>query len=154
MAGNPQLELDMPVVEGGALTTARFVPRVGEELSRSAPIQFNFSPSVVFAGTRFVLASTEGLARELATARIESAQPGVNTHAALDVPTLRELLADNVSHLVAQNMLKEGRSQAEAARQIELLLGILDVLHDVRLTLSVGEDQLSLDFGLRLRWDE
>lgn len=151
MQGHPQLEIDMPAVEGMELAVARFLPRQGEEQSREAPIQFNFSPTVAFVGKRFVLASTEELARELASASTGSAVSKSNTILQLSIPVLGQVLADNYSHLVAQNILKEGHSKAEAERQIDLLLGILSVLRDINVHLDVTSQDLTLDVGLRLK---
>ena len=150
MEGNPALELDMPLAEGFQLVTSRFLPRDGDGQSREAPIHFNFSPTIAFAGKRCIIASTEGLARELAAAG-EQASAAVNTAAGLNFPVLKELLADNESHLVSRNMLEEGHTREEAERQIELLLELVGVLQDFSLQLTTDEGRLGLDVELQLR---
>ena len=149
MQGNPQLELDMPATEGFELVTARFLPRVGEEESREAPVQFNFSPTVAFAGKRFVLASTEDFARKLAAAA-SAESSSVNTFVEVRGASLHDVLADNVPHLVAKNMLEEGHTREEAERQIDLFLQLVDAVQDVRLELTNRDHQLGLEFSVRL----
>ncbi|MCA9052714.1 MAG: hypothetical protein KDA75_02705 [Planctomycetaceae bacterium] len=152
MEGNPQLELDMPAAEGFQVVTSQFLPRVGEEESREAPIQFNFSPTVAFAGNQFILASTEGLARELAQATTNGfPEKPANTSAVLQGVTLREVLTDNQEHLIAKNMLEEGHSHEEAEQQIGLLLKGLSVLDGLSLDLTNQDNFLGLDVEIRLR---
>ena len=70
MEGRPQLELDMDKLDNGAeLVTSTYVPEVDEEDSTRADILFNFSPSIGFVEERFVVASTDRLARELVIAK-------------------------------------------------------------------------------------
>ena len=65
MNGQPQLELDIEKLTDAELVTSTFIPEPDEERSLQARINFNFSPSVGFAGDRFVISSTRALAREL-----------------------------------------------------------------------------------------
>lgn len=150
MEGNPQLELDMPKTDGFELVTARFLPRAGEEHSREATLQFNFSPSVAFAGSRFILSSSEGLARQLAAAETTTTAPA-NTTMQLHVPVLQQVLRANESHLIAKNMLEEGHSREEAQQQIDLFLRALGVLRDASIELTTDNGHIGLDLKLRLK---
>ena len=113
--------------------------------------------TVAFAGPRFVLSSTEGLARQLATAPNRAAAQGdaaaANTTALLDFAPLRRVLADNRAHLVTQNMLKEGHTRDEAERHISLFLAFLGYLKDVQASLTNSGEALHLDLQFRLQDD-
>jgi hypothetical protein len=154
MSGQPQLELDMASGEGFDLVVARYVPPANRDPQAPLPIQFNFSPTVAFSGARFILASTEGLARQLAAAPSPppgEAAAGVNTSLHLNFGALRRILAANRSHLITQNMLQEGHSREEAERQVSLGLALLDHLLDFTLKLRQSEHSWELDLRLRLR---
>jgi hypothetical protein len=155
MNGQPQLELDMERDDRVELVTSRYLPEPSEADSRQARINFNFSPTLGFAGTRFVLSSTQELARKLTSAEERAAgevdRHPVNTAAQLDMSVLRDVLGDNVVQLVSQNMLEQGHTREEAERQIHLLFAALDRLEDVRLQLTVREDRIQVDASLRLR---
>lgn len=154
MNGQPQLELDMPAVDGVDLVTARFVLPARRDGDAPLPIQFNFSPSVAFAGSRFVLASTEGLARRLAAGTdaspTEDGPSAPNTSLRIDFASLRRILESNQTHLVTQNMLKEGHTRPEAERQIDLLFSLLDLLRDASLQLRCEAERLRLELQLQL----
>ena len=107
-------------------------------------IHYNFSPSVAFAGEYFIVSSTAGLARELAMAVAKTpAQPSAaNSTVALDIGGVSDALDDNRAQLVAQNMLTDGNTKAEAEKAIGDLLSLLAVARDARLDLIAGDGAL------------
>ena len=151
MNGQPQLELDIEKGEGNVeLVTSSYIPEKGEEKSDQAKIQFNFSPTVGFHEKRFVLASTRQLAREIAASPVETAnESSSNTIATLNAPVLKEVLNDNLSHLVAQNMIKEGRTREEAQERLEDLLTIISFFENASFDLKLADSQLRADFQLK-----
>ncbi len=158
--GNPQLELDVKSLDSGELITAAFVPEAGEVSGSEASdggakIYFNFSPSVAFAGDRMIIASTAGLARDLATAEEVAVQEGdsiVNLSAELSAGVLQAVLNDNVSHLMSQNMLKKGHTHDEADAEVNTLLDLLGLLKGAALTLTTNEHVLNLE--MEIQWAE
>jgi hypothetical protein len=119
-------------------------------------INYNFSPSIAFAGSRFVVSSTKELAKTLATAKAADRPPAdftrvVNTDAVLHFDALREILDDNRGQLVAQNMLSEGRTKEEAEKAIGVLLELVGWLDRAAVTLDTtpSELRLSLDIGIK-----
>jgi hypothetical protein len=119
-------------------------------------INYNFSPSIAFAGSRFVVSSTKELAQTLATAKAaDRPSPDstrvVNTDTVLHFDALRETLADNRGQLVAQNMLSEGRTKDEAEKAIGVLLELVGWFDRASLTLDTthSELRLSLDIGIK-----
>jgi len=152
MDGQPQLELGQQQQDGVELVTARYLPEVGEEDADDAPINFNFAPSIGFAGNRFIVASTTNLAEMLAApqSQADGQIDGVNTQARLDVGELREIIGENRSHLIAQNMLEKGHTRDEAEAEIGALELIASYFDDLSLTLATGGDRIDLILGLQL----
>ena len=149
MNGQPQLELDIERDNTLELVSSSYLPEKDEAKSQQARIQFNFSPSVGFQGKRFVLASTRTMARELAKAADAPASE-VNTLVELNASVLREVLNDNLSHLVSQNMLKEGATREEAELKLGDLLKFLSFFRDARLQLGARDGQLRARFQIQM----
>lgn len=153
MEGRPQLELDMDKLPGGSeLVTSTYIPEPEDEESTSANILFNFSPSVGFANERFVVASTDRLARELVTAQpaVRDAN-AVNTSARLTADVLKDVLDDNKEQLISQNMLQDGNSREEAEGVIQLLLEFVGYFEDSSLKLTTGNNTLAAKLALRIK---
>ena len=149
--GNPQLEMDMLKNGDVDLITSRYLPEKKDKDSTSAPIIFNFSPSVGFVGDRFVLSSTADLARQLSEVPgTESLETGVNTSLQLFVPAISESLADNREQLISQNMLQEGHSREEAEAAIGLLFEIVRSFKGAAMNLERTGQQLSLGLSLEV----
>ncbi len=150
--GQQQLELGMDTAgSGGQLVTATYVAEDDEQDADDAKIYFNFSPSIGFVGNRCVIASSKSLAKAL-TELGDSDQPTieVNTKANLDAQVLRDVLADNRSQLVAQNMLEEGHSREEAEAAIDLLLQVLDYVHGASASLETEDGHLKLKLSFEV----
>ncbi|MEZ5940027.1 MAG: hypothetical protein R3C18_01460 [Planctomycetaceae bacterium] len=150
--GQPQMELDFANEQGVDLVSAHYVPDAGQKNSQSAPINFNFSPSVAFFGDRFVVASTRKLAEQLIVA--ESAQSAENnqridnTLLSIDTHALSDALKDNRSQLVAQNMLEKGNSREEAQATINAILEFLKFVNAVDFSAATNTE--SGTFGIHL----
>jgi hypothetical protein len=156
MNGQPQLELDMEKSEAAQFVTATHLPDPNAKDPSHLKINYNFSPSIAFAGNRFVLATTSALAHALASATAASEAPHeatriVNTDGVLQAGVLREILADNREQLIAQNMLKEGHSKEEAERAIDVLLELVGWFDHAALSLETSANELraSLDVSLK-----
>ena len=152
MEGRPQFEMGMEKLDDAELVTATYVPEEDDAESTNADIIFNFSPSVGFAEERFVVASTDRLARELVSAQAPRvAAESANTTASLQAAVLKDVLEDNREQLISQNMLEEGNSREEAEAAIGLFLDFIDHLDDASLKLQAVDDNLSLKFQLRVK---
>jgi hypothetical protein len=152
MNGQHQLELGSEAVgSDGELVTATYVPEVGEEDSTDAKIVFNFSPSLGFVGDRCVVASSVPLARALIEHQ-ESEPEGTddNTRAKLHANVLRDVLADNRSQLVAQNMLEEGNTKEQAEANIDLLLQVIGYLRGANASLQTTDGTLRFQLSVEV----
>jgi hypothetical protein len=152
MEGQPQLDLGMIESDSATLVTATYIRPSDTPDSEALPIQFNFSPTLAFAGRRLVLSSTTELAETLIHARDGGQRPkaGVNTQAVLQAGTLNEVLRDNRSQLVAQNMIEKGHSPEQAEAEIDVLLQLIDLARDASMQLRSGEDRLAVEVEVRL----
>ena len=147
--GQPQLEMDMRKSETLDLVTSRYVPDKSQAGSSAAPLIFNFSPSVAFAGDRFVLASTAQLAEKLATAPNADDLTNVNTQMSLDADVAGAVLNDNRDQLVSQNMLEDGKSREEAEAAIDLLIQTVQRFTRANVMLENPEGSIGVRFLLR-----
>lgn len=161
MNGQPPLDLGMESIGEADLVTATYVPDRDERESRSAKIQFNFSPTVAFDGDRIIIASSTPIARKLIepnsdsenTNEVEAAVQDSNTAARLDVPPLKRILESNRSQLVANSMLEKGHGKEAAEAEIGLLLELLGFFRDVRLNLDVTDSQMALQVAVDVEAD-
>ena len=152
MNGQPQLDLDIEKRADYQLVTSSYVPEADQD-SKRLPIHFNFSPTVGFAGNRFVVASTKELARQLSVGDAAAApvdSQARNTAALADLASLRAVLADNRQQLIAQNMLEEGHTRAESQQEIEALLDLLGFVRDASMWFGRQENTLRLAVELTL----
>lgn len=157
--GQPQLDINSERTEATQIVAASYVPSPDEKKSGKGRIQFNFSPTAVFVGDKFILSSTEPLARELAQrlsaptpepGAENTPSPAANTLAIADAQILADVLRDNRSQLVAQNMLEEGRTQEEAEQAIDGLLTLVGAAKSARLSLITAGDSLRLEAHISL----
>jgi hypothetical protein len=156
MNGQPQLELDVEKTDAAEFVTATHLADADAKDPGSLKINYNFSPSIAFAGNRFVLASTKALAHSLATASVTEERPDdeartVNTDAVLHFDVLRNILADNRAQLVAQNMLAEGHTKEEAEAAIGVLLGLVGWFDQLALSLDTTATELQVAVDIKIK---
>lgn len=148
--GNPQLEMDM-VKEGEIdMITSRYLPEEKNAESTTAPIIYNFSPTVAFRGSRFVLSSTTALAKDLVSAEANVGESESNTSVRIFADSLRSVLEDNREQLISQNMLEEGHSREEAETAIGLLLELVGFVKGAGVDLNVEQDTIQLKMNLKV----
>lgn len=156
MDGQPQLELDMEKTDAGQFVTASYLPNAQVKDSPGLKINYNFSPSIAFAGSRFVVASTKALTHTLATAKAtdrlqDDVAAVINTDGVLLFDTLQEILSDNRGQLIAQNMLNEGHTKEEAEKKIDVLLKVVGYFDRLVLSLDTTPSELHLSFDVGLK---
>lgn len=156
MQGQPQLDLGFEQSGDATLITTSYVPPKDQQDRDAAPINYNFSPTIVFADDRMVISSTTELARTLADAKpvTASTESLPNTIAVLTAASLGDSLNDNKGQLVAQNMLEKGHGPDQAEAEIGVLFDILALFKDVELELDVRDGQLKLMTELKVRSNE
>jgi len=149
MNAQPQLDLGFEKTDQAQLVTATYLPEK-DPPAGGLKIHYNFSPSVAFVGDRFVVSSSQALARELAALLVADQPPALSSNAAAraDVAPLSQILHDNLGQLVAQNMLQEGHTKEEAEREIGDLLTLLDSVRDAALVVDAESDRLRVSLEL------
>lgn len=163
MQGQPPLELDSEKVEGIQLVTASYLPPEEGKKPAAGAIQYNFSPSLALIDSRMIIASTRGLALDLArgNAAAEAQTPpaaeaqttraaAVNSRLTIDVGPLRAALVDNRDQLIARNMLEKGHGREDAEREIDTLLKVAELWKGLDLRLQTTGDRLELLLRLGL----
>ena len=149
MAGRPQLEMDMEKINDVDLITSHYVPEKKDKNSTTADMIFNFSPSAAFSGEQFILASTDDLAKQLASApAARASESGVNTQLALHAAAIRDTLSDNREQLISQNMLEQGHSREEAEAAIDLVFEFVRCVKGAGITLRHEKDSLALQLNV------
>ena len=156
MNGQPQFDLDMEKTETAQFVTASYLPDPNAKDQVSSKINYNFSPSIAFTGSRFVVASTKAMAHTLATANSPNqppdvAAPVVNTDAVLHFSALRNILTDNRQQLIAQNILTAGHSKTEAEREISGVLDLVGGFDRMRVSLETTSSELHVSLEIALK---
>ncbi len=153
MQGQPQLDQDFEQTDSAILLTATYVPPREEDELAAVPINYNFSPTLAFAGERMIVSSSTQLARTLIglSAPSESNIKQPNTVAVLNADALADTLRDNKQQLVAQNMLEKGHGPDQANAEIDVLFDILALFKDVTVELDVDDGQLKLTTDVQLQ---
>jgi hypothetical protein len=149
------LELTSETIGEAVVVSTQYFPApqaATTEARKSAAIHFNASPTAVFLGDRFILASARPLALSLLEdVRRDSPAGGeINTQISVDGQVAQAALADNREPLVARNMLSKGHDRPAAEREIDALLALLKNFQGSLLRLETADKQLNLSFEVSL----
>jgi hypothetical protein len=145
MEGQPQLDLMSETSENSSLYWGEYVVDADRKYENGLPIQFNFSPALAFVGDHMILSSTTKLAKQLILHpdRIVSDQTSSNsslhTEFVISAESVQQALVANRDSLIAQNMLEKGHSRVEAVKEIDTLMGILELLDEFKLEMAFAE---------------
>lgn len=153
MNGVDPFDVNAERSDGLVVVTAEYLPPKDEALRKAAPPQFNASPTAIFIGDKFILASSKSLAMEvLDSVRKEpAAVKEVNTAIRADLEVLHATLADNTESLVTQNLLQKGHDRAAAEKEIKGLLDALGHLKTTSLKLLADEKSLKFSWDVELK---
>lgn len=146
MRGLPPLDLNSEKTSDALIITGEYLPPDKPETRLEAPIHHNASPTAVFMGDSFILASARPLAMRLME-QLRSppaAGEGLNTSLLVDGVTVRSALADNREPLIARNMLDRGHDRAAAEKEIDGILRALTNVQRSSIQLSASGGQLEL----------
>jgi hypothetical protein len=154
MGGLEPLEQDTERLGKITLVSAKYLPPKDGAARKDAAIHFNASPTVAFVDDSFIIASTRGLALELAQL-IEKQGPGgtagTNFQLRIDGLSLIGALADNRGQLVAQNMLEKGHDEAAAEAEINVVMKIVSAFRETSAELTTSDNMLRFRWEVKLR---
>ncbi len=147
---NPLLMQSMEY-NGTMIHTSRYLPAKAGEMDgrKNLPLRFNFTPSVAIIGDYLVLSSTSELLKSLVDLHggAGPAPDRINSGLWLEPAALREVLKDNREPLIANSMLKEGDTRAEAEQKIDFALDAGRYLR----SLSVTADESRAALGATIK---
>lgn len=156
MEGQPQLDLMSDNLENGPIYWAEYVVDADRKYENGLPIQHNFTPAIAFFGNHVVLASSSDLARRLISesdsidADATQEPRGTNTSLVVDASAVQQTLLANRENLIAQNMLEKGHSRAQAVKEIDQLLNLLELVEHFQADLSF-DTRSSIDLRVDYR---
>jgi hypothetical protein len=141
----PGLIIDRVVQGDVKYTVACFSPPDANDRT-NLPTRYNVRPALAMPGPYVILSSTDGLARDLIEALSRQAGPAAapvaQVHSLLEIDGAQtaSLLGVNRDTLVRGDMVKKGRSQAEAQAGIDLLITLVRFVDQVTLSVAAQED--------------
>jgi hypothetical protein len=149
------LELNMEQSGETLVVSTRYLPSPESEAAArrgEAGLHFNASPTAIFSQDRFILASAQPLARQLADLAEKGLSPAeeLNSQLVASGPAIQQSLADNRETLVSRNMLTKGHSRPAAEQEIDGLLALANHLHGLALSLATHDQELRLSLELSL----
>ncbi len=140
----PGMIIDRPVYQETKYTVAYFSPADANDQAKP-DMRSNIRPTLAMPGQYLILSSTDGLARDLIDALGKEAgqtvQPVAQTHSVLDIDGghVVSILHANRETIVRGDMVKKGRSQQESEAGIDLLINLVRLVDQAKL--SLGTDQ-------------
>ena len=122
---------------------------------RSDGLLFNFSPCRARVGSQYVVSSTLDLTHKLIDAlqKESSAEPasssGVTTfRSRLVWGGVSNYLGGIKKQLITQNMLEQGNSSTDAAKEVSLFLSLIDQLGKLETSVRMEPEQYQIDLRI------
>lgn len=151
----PGLVIDRPVYKDVKYTVASFSPADANDKTK-LDTRFNAQPTLAMPGKYLVLSSTDGLARDLIDVLGREAgqpvKPVARTHSVLDIDGGQavSILRANRETIVRGDMVKKGRSQQESEAGIDLLINLVRLVDQAKLSLGTDKDLTQARLTMRL----
>jgi hypothetical protein len=122
-------------------------PQATDAKPAERDIYYNFSPALVLSGNYLMLCSTKQIAEELADLAAKPASTKAKENTLLEVAAqpIGKLLQDNREQLIAQNMLEKGHSRAEAEKEVDVFVALVNAVKNARVSLTPTDKTISLD---------
>jgi hypothetical protein len=152
----PGMIIDRPVYQETKYTVACFSPADANDKTKP-DTRFNVRPTLAMPGKYLILSSTDSLARDLIDALGREAgqpvQPVAQTHSVLDIDggQVVSILRANRETIVRGDMVKKGRSQQESEAGIDLLINLVRLVDQVRLSLGTDKDLTQAQLTMKLQ---
>jgi hypothetical protein len=149
----PGLILDRVDHRGTPITVAKFSAQDVPDRDHLDQ-RYHFRPSLALAHGHAILSSTDQLARDLVEALGKAPQTATEaSHTLLQLsgPELAAILKANRPTLVRGDMVKKGKSQAEAEQGIDTLCALIGWADRATLKLGQGGDRTAAELRLSFR---
>jgi hypothetical protein len=151
----PGLIIDRPAQGDTKFTVAYFSTADVEDKTR-LDARFNVRPALALPGEYVILSSTDGLARDLIDAlgrrTDQPVKPMAQTHSVLEIDGAgaASALSANRDTLVRGDMVKKGKSQAEAEAGIDMFITLVRFLDRVTLNIGAHEELTEMQLQMKL----
>jgi len=152
----PGMIIDRPVYQETKYTVAYFSPADANDKTKP-DTRFNIRPTLAMPGRYLILSSTDSLARDLIDTLGREAgqpvQPVAQTHSVLDIDggQVVSILRANRETIVRGDMVKKGRSQQESEAGIDLLINLVRLVNQVKLSLGTDKDLTQAQLTMKLQ---
>jgi len=140
----PGMIIDRPTYKETKYTVAYFSPADANDQTKRGLLSV-IRPTLAMPGRYLILSSTDSLARDLIDVLGREAgqavKPMARTHSVLEIDggQVVSILRANRETLVRGDMVKKGRSQQESEAGIDMLINLVRLIDQARL--SLGTDQ-------------
>ncbi len=154
----PGLIIDRPIHKKTKFTVAYFSTS-GIDEKTSLDQRFNVRPALAMPGEYLILSSTDGLARDLIDALDQEMEhaveplSGIHSSVEIDGGQLSSILEANRETLVRGDMIKKGSTQEEAETGISMLITLVNLVDNVKLSIGVHEGITQANLEMKLSWE-
>ncbi len=137
----PGFIIDRPTYKDVKYTVAYFSPADANDKTQS-DARFNLRPSLAMPGKYLILSSSDGLARDLIDVLgregSQTVAPAAQRHSVLEIDgsQVTALVRANRATLVRNDMVKKGKSQQESEAGIDMLISLVQLINQVKLSLG------------------
>jgi hypothetical protein len=151
----PGLIIDRPT-HGDAKFTVAYFSTVDVEDKTKLDTRFNVRPALALPGEYVILSSTDSLTRDLIDAlgckTDQPVKPIARTHSVLEIDGAgaAAALAANRDTLVRGDMVKKGKTQADAEAGIDMLITLVRFLDHVKLSIGTHEELTQMQLWVKL----
>ncbi len=153
----PGLIIDRPIYKKTKFTMAYFSTS-GIDDKTNLDQRFNIRPALAMPNEYLILSSTDGLAQDLIDAldqEVEiSVEPlsGVHSSVEIDGGQLASILEANRQTLVRGDMIKKGSTQEEAETGISMLITLVNLVDNIKLSIGTHEGLTQANLKIKLSW--
>jgi hypothetical protein len=154
----PGLIIDRPIHKKTKFTMAYFSTSGIDDKTKLGQ-RFNIRPALAMPGEYLILSSTDGLARDLIDALNQEMErevkPLSEIHSAVEINGghLASILEANRETLVRGDMIKKGSTQEEAETGIGMLITLVKLVDNVKLSVGTHEGTTHANLEMKLSWE-
>ena len=152
----PGLVIDRPIYKDVKYTVAAFSPADANDKTK-LDTGFHARPTLAMPGQYLILSSTDGLARDLIDALSreagQSVKPAARAHSVLEIDGGQAVsaLRANRETIIRGDMIKKGKTHEESAGGIDMLITLVGLVDQVKLSLGMDQGLSQTQLTLKLK---
>jgi len=154
----PGLIIDRPIHKKTKFTMAYFSTSGIDDKTKLGQ-RFNIRPALAMPGEYLILSSTDGLARDIIDALNQEmerpVEPLSEIHSSVEIDAghLSSILEANRETLVRGDMIKKGSTQEEAETGIGMLITLVKLVDNVKLSVGTHQGMTQANLEMKLSWE-